>query len=192
LTSVLKGAAPVLTDAELARARSLDRAALTALILAHQRSVYSIAVRMLGSREAAEDLTQEVFMQMHEHLQSIQTVDHLFFWLRRVTTNRALNLLRHRNRFPTKSLDEEPEMVDGTAAADPIFARHLLRHLDELSPAARAVLLLRYQEDVDPPQIAEILEMPVNTVKSHLKRSLDSLRQGLLHGATDRREGHPT
>ena len=49
--------------------------------------------------------------------------------------------------------------------------------LAELSPPARAVLLLRYQEDLDPQDIARTLDMPLNTVKSHLKRSLESMRE---------------
>jgi RNA polymerase sigma-70 factor, ECF subfamily len=55
--------------------------------------------------------------------------------------------------------------------------RHLRELIADLSPPARAVLLLRYQEDLDPIDIARTLDMPINTVKSHLKRSLDVLRQ---------------
>jgi RNA polymerase sigma-70 factor (ECF subfamily) len=51
--------------------------------------------------------------------------------------------------------------------------------LQNLTPDARAVVLLRYQEDLDPTDIARTLDMPVNTVKSHLKRSLESLRERL-------------
>ncbi|HEY0799790.1 MAG TPA: sigma-70 family RNA polymerase sigma factor, partial [Steroidobacteraceae bacterium] len=52
--------------------------------------------------------------------------------------------------------------------------------LAELSPPARAVLLLRYQEDLDPQDIARTLDMPLNTVKSHLKRSLESMREKIV------------
>jgi RNA polymerase sigma-70 factor (ECF subfamily) len=51
--------------------------------------------------------------------------------------------------------------------------------IQQLAPMARAVVLLRYQEDLDPVEIARTLEIPVNTVKSHLKRSLSALRQQL-------------
>jgi RNA polymerase sigma-70 factor (ECF subfamily) len=54
----------------------------------------------------------------------------------------------------------------------------------QLNPAARAVVTLRYQDDLDPAEIAKLLEMPVNTVKSHLKRSLELMRQGLQDHAT--------
>jgi RNA polymerase sigma-70 factor (ECF subfamily) len=71
---------------------------------------------------------------------------------------------------------------------DPVLQRSLRTLLATLSPPARAGLLLRYQEDLDPVDIAKTLDMSVNTVKSHLKRSLDTLRQGLPGAAPDLRE----
>jgi len=64
--------------------------------------------------------------------------------------------------------------VDG---GDPLLQKHLRALLRDLTAPARAVLLLRYQEDLDPVEIARALDMPLNTVKSHLKRSLDTIRQ---------------
>jgi RNA polymerase sigma-70 factor (ECF subfamily) len=68
---------------------------------------------------------------------------------------------------------------------------HLRRLLLELSPPARAVLLLRYQEDLDPVDIARTLDMPINTVKSHLKRSLETLRQRAIDPEQNRCEDKP-
>ena len=65
---------------------------------------------------------------------------------------------------------------------DPLMSRELARLLGELAPAARAVMVLRYQEDRDVAEIAAALDMPVNTVKSHIKRSLTALR-GKMIGA---------
>jgi RNA polymerase sigma-70 factor, ECF subfamily len=173
------------TDHELARARNGDAQALTALVLAHQRSVYSLALRMLGTRDLAEDLAQDVFMQLNRNLKSIESREHLAFWLRKVTAFRAIDQLRRRARLATTSLDEDTHLKSDTPAdhyhdagtSDPLLQRHLKLLLEELSPAARAVVLLRYQEDLDPVDIAQTLEMPINTVKSHLKRSLEFLRQ---------------
>jgi len=163
-------------DEQFARARAFDAAALAALIREHQPAVYSIALRMLGNREAAEDLTQEVFMQLGGKIGSIASKEHLRFWLRQVAANRAIDQLRHAARFPMQPLCEESPMFAVGEGVDPILQRHLRGLLAELSAPARAVLLLRYQEDLDPVDIARALEMPVNTVKSHLKRSLEALR----------------
>jgi len=173
------------TDHELALARNGDARALTALVLAHQRSVYSLALRMLGTRDLAEDLAQDVFMQLNRNLKSIESRQHLAFWLRKVTSFRAIDQLRQRARLATTSFDEDMHLEGDThahiysdaGAGDPLLQRHLKLLLEELSPPARAVVLLRYQEDLDPVDIARTLEMPINTVKSHLKRSLEIMRQ---------------
>jgi RNA polymerase sigma-70 factor (ECF subfamily) len=173
------------TDHELELARKGDAQALTALVLAHQRSVYSLALRMLGTRDLAEDLAQDVFMQLNRNLKSIESRQHLAFWLRKVTAFRAIDQLRQRARLATTSFDEDMHLEGDThahiysdaGAGDPLLQRHLKLLLEELSPPARAVVLLRYQEDLDPVDIARTLEMPINTVKSHLKRSLQIMRQ---------------
>jgi RNA polymerase sigma-70 factor (ECF subfamily) len=172
----LNEAARAFSDEQLAKARAGEAAALASLIRAHQRSVYSLALRMLGTRELAEDLTQDVFMQLNGNLKSIASNTHLVFWLRKVTTHRAIDQLRQRARMETTSLDDEAPHLSTVDDGDPLLQRHLWRLLLDLSPPARAVLLLRYQEDLDPVDIARTLDMPINTVKSHLRRSLDVLR----------------
>jgi RNA polymerase sigma-70 factor (ECF subfamily) len=183
---------PGFSDEQLAKARSGDTAALASLIRTHQRSVYSLALRMLGSRELAEDLTQEVFMQLNGNLKSIASSTHLQFWLRKVTTYRVIDQLRRRSRVEMTTLDGEVTLISTADGGDPLLMRHLQRLLLELSPPARAVLLLRYQEDLDPMDIARTLDMPINTVKSHLKRSLDTLRQKTPHPEQSRCEGKST
>ena len=78
------------------------------------------------------------------------------------------------------SLDDEVQLFSTQDESDPLLQRHLRRLLADLSPPARAVLLLRFQEDLDPLDIARTLDMPINTVKSHLKRSLDAMREKTL------------
>lgn len=175
-SAILNEASVDLLDEQLIRARAGQPAAMAALIRAHQKSVYSLALRMLGARDLAEDLVQDVFMQMSGHLSRIETNQHLGFWLRKVTSNRAIDQLRHRARVKLTPLDEGDELFDSTEQHDPVLQKHLSALLAELTPDARAVVLLRYQEDLDPTDIARTLDMPINTVKSHLKRSLDSLR----------------
>ena len=181
-----------LLDEQLVRARLGERAALAVLVQAHQRSVYSLALRMLGTRDLAEDLTQDVFMQLNGHLAAIESNRHLGFWLRQVTTNRAIDQLRRRSRVHMTSLEDEHEFFSAEDDADPLLQRHLRALLADLSPPARAVLLLRYQEDLDPTDIARTLDMPINTVKSHLKRSLEILRGRAAGMQPTRCEDHPT
>jgi RNA polymerase sigma-70 factor (ECF subfamily) len=188
----LNEAARVFSDEQLAKARAGDTAAIALLIRAHQCSVYSLALRLLGTRELAEDLTQDVFMQLNGNLKSIESNTHLLFWLRKVTSYRAIDQLRRRSRIEMTSLDDEVLPVSTADGSDPLLQRHLQQLLSELSPPARAVLLLRYQEDLDPVEIARTLEMPINTVKSHLKRSLELLRQRTPHPEPSRCEDKST
>jgi RNA polymerase sigma-70 factor (ECF subfamily) len=135
---------------------------------------------MLIRRDAAEDLAQDVFLQLYRKLDSIESFEHLGFWLRRVAANLAIDRLRSSPFAATRQFDEAMLEAVQPRDDDPLMSRELARLLAELAPAARAVMVLRYQEDRDVAEIAAALEMPVNTVKSHIKRSLTALRGKML------------
>ena len=161
----------------LSRALAGESAAFGLLVRQHQHTVFSLALRMLSDRHKAEDLAQEVFLQLHKSLASITSTTHLAFWLRKVTVNRAIDQLRREPKIAASSLEEAQGLAIETDDPDPLLSRRLRALVGQLAPAPRAVLLLRYQEDMDPTQIATALNMSINTVKSHLKRSLAQLRQ---------------
>ncbi len=167
-----------LPEGVLTRAQQGELTAFGELIRAHQNTVYSLALRMLKVPEDAEELAQDVFMSAHRHLGKITSAAHLLFWLRRTVCHRAIDRLRRRPAHPDVPLEAAGELPLPDTAADPLLERRLRDLVLKLPPAARAVVLLRYQDDLDPPAIAGILDMPLNTVKSHLKRSLASLRAG--------------
>jgi len=174
--------APADQSTLLRRARAGESAAFESLVRKYQGSVFSIGYRMLNRRDAAEDLAQEVFLQLYRRLDSIESLEHLGFWLRRVAANLAIDWLRRSSRGATRPLEEGAEIPAQLQDGDPLLSQELSRMLGELTPSARAVMLLRYQEDCDVADIAAALEMPANTVKSHIKRSLTALR-GKMMGA---------
>lgn len=163
-------------DELLTRAQGGEASAFATLVRRYQRTVYSIALRMLNDRHRAEDLAQEVFLQLYRALDSIDSETHLAFWLRKVAVNRAIDRMRQESRHDSDPLTEAVVVVDESTEDDPLLHRRMTELLAELSPAARAVVVLRYQEDLDPVDIASTLDMSINTVKSHLKRSLTHLR----------------
>ena len=169
--------AEVPTRDVLSRALAGESAAFGLLVRQHQRTVFSLALRMLCDRHQAEDLAQEVFLQLHRHLASVTSTAHLVFWLRKVTVNRAIDRLRREPKIDAVPLEEADELPGEGSDQDPLLARRLRTLVGQLAPAPRAVLRLRYQEDMDPSQIATTLSMSINTVKSHLKRSLTQLRK---------------
>jgi len=182
---------PGLADHDFLRARAGEPAAFATLVRAQQRLVYGIALRMLADRALAEDLSQEVFLQLHRSLSSIESVAHLVFWLRRVTAHRAIDRLRRRPAVHWSPLAAAEALPSAGSDDDPLMQARVRRLVLQLAPVARAVVVLRYQQDLDPSEIARTLDLPVNTVKSHLRRSLATLRLQLaaeLPGGT--RIGH--
>ncbi len=173
-------AARNMTDTLLARARAGDAEAFASFVRQHQSSVYSIGLRMFNRRDAAEDLAQDVFLQLYRKLDSIESAEHLGFWLRRVAANLAIDRLRSPTHAQTQPLADDEDIAAQDPEADPLRDRALLKLVGELAPHARAVMLLRYQEDYDVAEVAQALDMPVNTVKSHIKRSLTALRRRLI------------
>jgi RNA polymerase sigma-70 factor (ECF subfamily) len=170
-------------EGALARAKSGDQTAFAELVREHQAMVFSLARYFLhasaGSRETAEELAQDVFLSLYHNLASIESPAHLKYWLRKVTGHRCIDYAR-RNRLKTISVDEAPElfsMFDLLDSHDFMLRDALRRLVATLPEKARLVVTLRYQEDLDPTEIARVLEMPLNTVKSHLRRSLAILRE---------------
>lgn len=131
---------------------------------------------MLSDRHRAEDLAQEVFLQLYRTIDGIDSDTHLAFWLRKVAVNRAIDRMRQESRHDNEPLTEAVAVADETIENDPLLHKRMADLVALLPPAARAVVVLRYQEDLDPTDIASTLDMPINTVKSHLKRSLALLR----------------
>lgn len=163
----------------LARSAGGDTLAFADIVRQHQAMVFSLAYHFLHDRSLAEELAQEVFLHLYQNIASIQSPAHLTFWLRKVTCHRSIDQTRRQKVRPQVSLEDVAEPVAAASQEDPMLARTLKRVVDTLPEKPRMVVLLRYQEDLEPAEIAELLDMPVNTVKSHLRRSLAILREKL-------------
>jgi len=161
----------------LRAARAGDAAAFAQLVRLHQGRVFSVALRLCRQREDAQEVAQDSFVQLHQALHEIGNAKHLRHWLLRTVTHRSIDRLRSNSRQPQGlPMDATTEPLAPEEAADPLAHRQMRRMIGTLPSDAQAVLLLRYQEDLDPMEIATALAMPHNTVKSHLRRSLDFLR----------------
>ncbi|HEX5458781.1 MAG TPA: RNA polymerase sigma factor [Steroidobacteraceae bacterium] len=171
------GQPPAEPPTALARAQRGELGGFRELIRAYQDTVYSLALRMLKVPQDAEELAQDVFVSAHRHLGKIASEAHFLFWLRRTVCHRAIDRLRRRPALAPVPLDRAPEPATAETGADPLLERCLRDLVLRLPPVPRIVVLLRYQEDLDPPEIARTLGVPLNTVKSHLKRSLALLRR---------------
>jgi len=152
------------------------------LVDEHQSMVFSLAWRMTGDRGLAEEIAQDVFLELDRNLGKIESAAHACFWLRRVTMSRSADALRRRK---VRGIDLWVELEDDYGAKAeyrelPLSAGSLSLRLEQLlatlPEAQRAALVLRYQEDLTPEEIAATLDAPLATVKSHLQRGLKLLR----------------
>ena len=162
----------------LERAKAGDPDAFAAIVGDHEAMVFSLAYRFFNDRSRAEEVAQDVFLQLYRNLDAIGSPSHLTHWLRQVTTRRCIDQLR-RSKLRAVSLETVEEFASQDRAADPFLDRRLRQFVAELPEMQRIIVTLRYQEDLDPSEICRIVEMPVNTVKSHLHRALLSLRRRL-------------
>jgi RNA polymerase sigma-70 factor, ECF subfamily len=163
-------------DDTLSRAKTGDQTAFADLVREHQAMVFSIAHYFSRDRATAEDLAQEVFIHLYQNLAAIESPAHLKFWLRRVTGHRCIDHAR-KHKVKTVSVEDAPEPVAMANFGDSLMTEALRRIVATLPEKPRLVVTLRYQEDLDPTEIADLLGMPLNTVKSHLRRSLAILRE---------------
>ena len=151
----------------------------SSLVREHQSMVFSVCWHFLHDRDLAEDVAQEVFLKLHRNMASIQSPSHAGHWLRKVAVQRAIDAGRRRVRRPQVALADVAEPVADSRVGDPLLKETLRRLIATLAETPRMVMILRYQEDLDPAEIGRVMEMPVATVKSHLQRSLALLREKL-------------
>lgn len=162
----------------LKRAQGGDQDAFAELVEQHEAMVYSLGYHFFSDRGRAEETAQDVFLQLYRNLGTIESESHLLFWLRQVTTRRCIDQIR-RFRMKAVRLEDAGELRAADRHTDFLRDRKLRELIAELPDLQRAVVTLRYQEDLDPSEICRIVDMPVNTVKSHLHRALQALRRKL-------------
>ena len=147
------------------------------LVDEHQSMVFSLAARMTGDRGLAEEIAQDVFLELDRNLGKMKSAAHVSFWLRRVAMSRSADAMRRR-RVRCTDMWIEIEEGHGSTTEDkdsPMGAR-LEQLLATLPEPQRAALILRYQEDLTPEEIAATLDAPLATVKSQLQRGMKLLR----------------
>ena len=138
--------------------------------------VFSIAYRFLRDRAVAEELAQDVFLKLYRELPRMESADHVKFWLRKVISHRAMDYARSAYRRHEIALEEIPEPMASPSRSDPLLEASLRKLVASLPHEARMIVVLRYQEDMEPHEIAEALGVPAATIKSRLRRSLVLLR----------------
>ena len=165
------------------RSQAGDEDAFAELFHKYKNLVYKTAYLMLGSTEDAEDALQEIFVRVYRSLSTFQPSKGSFTtWLYRITVNHCLNRRRKRRLF-TLPLDRvsPTSSTEHTSSPESQLAEEetIQQALAQLSEKLRAVVILRYYQELSYAEIAQILDIPVGTVKSRLNSALRILRKEL-------------
>jgi len=165
-----------------------DKIPFDQIVYQHSSMVYSIAYRFFKDRGLAEDIAQEAFLRLSKNLMSIKSAEHLALWLRRVTARLCID--EHR-KFSKRfiPLDSIPEPTSEQTEGDFLADENIRILVAGLPQQTRMALILRFTEDLQPSEIAEILDEPLNTVKSRLQRALATLRQNFFSSDEEQRRG---
>lgn len=164
-------------------ARKGDDQAAGVLVRRHLASVFAVVQRIVRNRADAEDVAQETFMRALQRLEQFDTQRCFKAWLLKIATNLSLNLLRSRKRRRTISLREAlAEMPqpsgsdhDGTMPRKDQWESWL----GQLSDLQRSAIVLFHFSELPYAEVAEVLGMPINTVKTHIHRGRKRLREML-------------
>ena len=152
-----------------------ERDAAGSLVDRYQKRLFNVALRMLDNAQDAEDVTQTVFLNAFDKLQTYDPKYRFFSWIYRMAVNESLNVLKRRKGIVT--LEDYP--VPGAADHDTEVEDGVGRALMQLKPDDRAVVVLRHFVAFSYQEIADVLEIPVKTVKSRLFEARERLRLAL-------------
>jgi len=162
-----------------------DANAFSVLVRRHERRVYNLCYRMLGREEDAHDAAQDAFLTALRKLSSFRGEARFTTWMHRVTVNACYDVLRRKRREPMlePARDEDEPEPPGPASPDhadsAVAAVDVQRALVEVPQEFRAVLVLHDVQDMAYEDIAEVLGIPVGTVKSRLHRGRVALAHAL-------------
>ncbi len=160
-------------------ARNGDHHAFRGLVDRYRDLAYEVALRIVRSSEEAEEVAQDAFVRAWRALPGFREEARFSTWLYRIVTRRALDVAGSARRRAERSATElDPETLPDRSVA-PVRvtdALRLERVLADLTPTRRAVVTLFYLRDCTVDEVAEILEMPAGTVKTHLHRGRNELR----------------
>lgn len=155
----------------------MTQADFESVLQTHQAMVYSIAYHFFGRSGVAEEVAQDVFLQLYQTKRPPSSPAHLTAWLRRVTVHRCIDTTRRSEQRHEVGVERLPDVADETTAPDPFLRDALRKLVVSLPETPRMVVVLRYGEDMEVADISEALQMPVRTVWSHLQRGVSLLRE---------------
>lgn len=173
----------MISDEELLKGMERgDQLAFEAFVRRYHGPLYGFLERLLRDRQKAEDLVQETFLRLIRQLSQDKPPEHPKAWLYRVAHNLCRDYWRSTGyRTDSIATREVPEQADGDAEVVELYERQetrreLIAALDSLPEMQREVVMMRFFQDLKLHEIAQVLEIPLGTVKGHLYQGLRKLK----------------
>lgn len=165
-------------------AQSGDREAIESLLRAVELNVYRTAFYMLGNESDAHDACQEALIRIYTKLGSFEFKASFKSWCNRITSNVCIDIIRKRRSFvPVEDVEYQLVADDNIALEVELkdLTHDLLIAIQQLPDSFRVILTLRYIHNNSYHEIAEIVQLPINTVKSYLHRARQQVMRTLLN-----------
>jgi len=157
-----------------------DRDAFRGLLERHQRVVYNLARQMLGDATEAEDVAQEAFMKAYMALENFRRECSFRSWVCQITNRLCIDRIRARKAQAKQvSLDDVTEPASPGPDEAIISSEEIKAAMNKLPEHLRSVLMLRHLEELSYEEISTALDMPIGTVKTHLHRGRNALKEEL-------------
>ncbi len=156
-----------------------DEESLEVLIKRYLRHIYSFVYKNISNQEAAEDITQEVFIKVWRNLKKFKHEKKFSTWIFTIAKNASIDFLR-KKKTATIALNENLAIEKSNFINDidnKNFIRKIHNVLQQLSPNYQAIILLKSESNLTFREIAENLNEPLNTIKSRYRRALITLKQ---------------
>jgi RNA polymerase sigma-70 factor (ECF subfamily) len=167
-----------LSDMELVELSLTDLDVFGELVRRHQDFVYGAALRIVRNPVMAQDIAQEAFVRAHRALPGFRGQAQVRSWLYRIATNLALNAVSRRREYPTDEVPDRPARRDPSTETEmSALRRELEAAIAELPEKLKGPLVLREYEGLSYQEIAEVLDLPLNTVRTRILRARRSLRE---------------
>jgi RNA polymerase sigma-70 factor (ECF subfamily) len=166
-----------LSDDELVELSLTELEAFGELVRRHQDFVYGAALRIVRNPVMAQDLAQEAFVRAHRALPGFRGQAQVRSWLYRIATNLALNTVQRRREYPSDAIPDRPSRRDPAMDTESLALRHELEEaIIGLPDKLREPLVLREFEGMSYQEIADALDLPINTVRTRILRARRALR----------------
>jgi len=174
------------TEKEILKsAKKGDMEAFERLLLIYEKPIYGYIFRLVGRKEDAEDLTQETFVKIYRSITTVDLEKNFKAWIYKIATNTVYDWFKHKKGRPELFIiDDENSNFETIDASQPYYnieaSYDIESALAKIKPVYKTVLLLLYWRDLDYKEIAEIMSLPINTIKTYIRRAKIALAEEII------------